>query len=311
MFQAGQLRQIKSRVFHLIGAGSTGSGNANWQSWVVPKEARFVSFLLLGAGGGGGAGTTNTAGGASGGSGAISSAIYPARALPPTIYFNLVVGGVGASTSAGAGGGGGNAAGISTGVSAFITSQINSTTAVTIILFASSGSGASGGVGGTGGSAATVANIGYISRALMFNFVAGSAGVNPATNVTTTIPVSGGAGGSSGGAGSSVLAGDLCLVGGSPNTTVLASGGATVVGTGTQGASGHTNLLDCSPFISSSIPWYSIGGAGGGAGTGGSGIGGAGGHGAVGSGGGGAGVGATAVGAGGNGGSAFCLIEWW
>jgi hypothetical protein len=66
----------------------TSSGNLA-TTWVKPRGASMVRFLLIGAGGGGGAGTS-TAGGGGGGSGAVTSWIGPAMFVPDIL--NVVVG---------------------------------------------------------------------------------------------------------------------------------------------------------------------------------------------------------------------------
>ena len=50
-------------------------------TWVKPRGASMVRFLLIGAGGGGGNGSS-TAGGGGGGSGSIASWIGPAMFVP-------------------------------------------------------------------------------------------------------------------------------------------------------------------------------------------------------------------------------------
>jgi len=57
-------------------------------TWVKPRGASMVRFLLIGAGGGGGAGTS-TAGGGGGGSGAVTSWIGPAMFVPDILNINV------------------------------------------------------------------------------------------------------------------------------------------------------------------------------------------------------------------------------
>jgi len=61
-------------------------------TWIKPRGASMVRFLLIGAGGAGANGTS-TAGGGGGGSGAITSWIGPAIFIPDSLRINVGIGG--------------------------------------------------------------------------------------------------------------------------------------------------------------------------------------------------------------------------
>ena len=63
-------------------------------TWIKPRGASMVRFLLIGAGGGGSNGTS-TSGGNGGGSGAITSWIGPAIFIPDSLRITVGVGGNG------------------------------------------------------------------------------------------------------------------------------------------------------------------------------------------------------------------------
>jgi len=314
MFQAGLLKQYRERCFFAVGGGGSTLTTAAIVPWSIPKDARFVSFMLVGPGGGGAGGATAAAGstrsgGGGGGPGAMTNAIFPARALPQTIFMMLPAGGPGgaANTSATA------------TTFAMITANPNSIATVPSnqFLFANFGAiGLVAGTGGAAGTAATIANCQLAAKAFCVNYNAGSA-----------------AGGAAGSPGASPVLAYLCSPGaggGSTVTTTPAAGGSVTTANATNpfysasastilsqggvtagplyGANGYDNILDSTPFGAAVAGLFSVGGAGGASID--SGTGGAGGFGGIGSGGGGGGAGSTG-GAGGNGGPSFCLIEWW
>ncbi len=322
MYQAGQLKQYAERCFYVIGNGPGGvAGTSNWIPWTVPKEARFVSFMVVGAGAGGAAGTggvaaATRAGGSGGGSGGITSAIYPARALPTTMHICMTPGGAGGVTSAQSGGGGGNVAGTTTLILSVISSISGSTNSAHLIIYANGGTGGTSTTAGAAGAAGAINNMGYGQRALSLLFNAGQVGIIQnvsASNLSAIMPVTGGGGG----AGTTLAAvfnagninqGDSIMTGGATGTVALVRGGLSA--STVNGSNGLDTLLNCKPFGNSQSPWYSLGGAGGASSD--AGQGGNGGIGGIGSGGGGGGAGVTGShGVGGRGGAGFCIIEWW
>jgi hypothetical protein len=333
MYQAGQLVQYKERCFYVVGSGSAPSV-PDVVNFTIPKQARFVYFMLIGAGGGGGGGavaTANKAGCGGGGSGAVTSAIYSARTLPANILIQVSTGGTGAlgATTLNANGNNGNAGGAA---SIGVNVQSSQANLPGCILFASPGQGGgantgnSVGTGGAGGSttSAALAATPFVSRAISYNNIAGSAGGSGST-ATTTPANYGYVGLTCGGAGSAGLgaAGSSVNNGGSiaanntenifllPLNTILVRGGArdTNVQGGNVGYNGYSNILESIPFATNT-PLFSLGGGGAGSDS----IlstGDIGGNGDIGCGGGAGAPGITTGGAGGNGGPAFCLIEWW
>src|SRR5690242_19324504 len=90
MYHDGRLQQYKEKCFYVIGTRNVLYGIQ--VPFTLPKTARFISMTGIGAGGNGGSGASNTAGvnrngGSGGGSAAITNIIYPARALPSTIFL--------------------------------------------------------------------------------------------------------------------------------------------------------------------------------------------------------------------------------
>lgn len=242
-------------------------------SWVKPRGASMVRFLLIGPGGGGGNGTSTTGGGG-GGSGAVTSWIGPAMFVPDTLIV-----------FAGAGGSANN-----DGVASSVAPRLG--TFSSNILTAATGRGASGQTQGNGGTAMT-AN--QFTACGIFTSIAGqngglgggtgSAG-NIAASSTTFLSGGGGGAGSAAGTGAGVT----------PNYgyTVLSptTGGGTIAG-----ANGY--------FITQPI-MVGTGGAGGTTSTS---VGTAGGRGGLGCGGGGGGEDATS--GGGRGGDGAVFIWAW
>ena len=68
-------------------------GTSSWQTWVKPKNAKFIHILAIGAGGGGGAGWSASlnsgGGGGGGGAGGVVSGFYPANVLPNTLFIQV------------------------------------------------------------------------------------------------------------------------------------------------------------------------------------------------------------------------------
>jgi len=245
--------------------GGIRSGRDSEFTWIKPRGASMVRFLLIGSGGGGNSGTSS-AGGGGGGSGSIVSWIGPAIFVPDSLQIR--VGGLAASLD-------GDPTAVYYYSPAGAYELLNARGGI-------AGSGTSGGSGGT----AMPAN--YFTASGIFNAVAGQGGANGSSagaggnvSASSTTFLSGGAGGS-GGSGQN---------GGSvtPNYGYTALPATTFGGT-VAGADGY--------FITQPI-MVGTGGAGGTTTTG---VGTAGGRGGIGCGGGGGGEDAlTGGGRGGNG----------
>lgn len=313
-FQCGQLYQIHQKCFYAVGGGGTTITTAAIVPFAIPKEARFVSIMLIGAGGGGAGGATGAtgssrSGGGGGGPGAMANAIFSARTLPSTIFLILPNGGLGGTANNNA---------TATAI-ALITANPSSITTVVSNQILHTNFGVAGQVAGTGGAAgaaSTTANCLLGARALSINFNAntgtgGAAGSPGASTSVQSLCSAGAAGGSTSSAtpsagGSVTTTNAVNIFYSGSASTILVQGGVTA--TPLAGAQGIDNILSSVPFGASMNSWYSLGGAGGASID--SGTGGNGGNGAIGSGGGGGGAGSTG-GNGGDGGPSFCLIEWW
>ena len=316
MYQTGQLKQFRERCFYAVGGGGLTITSAAVVPFSIPKEARFVSILLIAPGGGGGGGGVATAGtsrsgGGGGGPGATATAIFAARTLPETIFMILPAGGVGGSSASNA----------TATTIALVTANPSSIATVPSnqILHATFGAiGLTAGSGGAAGTVSTVANCQFAQRALSVNFnagnAAGAAAGNPGVAFALAGLTSGGGGGgsvatatpSNGGSVTTVSATNIFFT--NSATSVLAQGGLTAGSL--AGGDGWDAILGTVPFGVNAYGWFSLGGAGGASSD--AGTGGRGGYGAIGSGGGGGGGGVTGQGGrGGDGGPSFCLIEWW
>ena len=262
----------------------------NWQTFVKPRNAKFIEIFCLGGGGGGGHSLISAAaqvGGAGGGSAGIVRGIIPAFILPDIFFILVGKGGIGAKTSGTAGG---------TGGISYISLD-GTTSEQTLICKSSTSTAAGGSTGAGGGTGASVAvtSLSAFGNLGLFTAIAGVAGSNGGANTGTsgfsqtalgTNIVTGGAGGGGKtalvfGAGGSILPAPAVL-------TTQVSGGVTA---GQNGANGYGTL----------IPFCGTGGAGGAGIT--TGTGGRGGNGWYGCGGGGVGCGSvvTAAGDGGDG----------
>ena len=267
----------------------------NWQTFVKPRNAKFIEIFCLGAGGGGGHvsnGTSGTNGGGGGGAGGIVRGIIPAFLLPDTFYILVGKGGIGAKTPGTVGAGG------------ITYLSLDGTISEQTLICKSSTITAGGGQFENPGAAATVSavTLSAFGNLGLFTATAGGGGGAGGTSTPTvgnsqialsTSIVTGGAGGGGKTAGAFAAGGNITAASAILTSTVL--GGQT---TGANGADGYGTL---SPFCGT--------GGGGGAGlAGGSGIGGKGGKGFYGCGGGGGG-GTTSVGAfGGDGGDGLVII---
>ena len=128
-------------------------GTSSWQTWVKPKNAKFIQILAIGGGGGGGAGWSSSfnsgGGGGGGGAGAVVSGFYPANVLPNTLYIQIGSGGAGGRNRSDNGG---------SGTATFISINAGSA-AVDRIIYANPGTfggAGSGSIAGTAGGGAGV-----------------------------------------------------------------------------------------------------------------------------------------------------------
>lgn len=167
--------------FYYQGSATTGR-NARW---VKPRGCSMVRFLLIGGAGGGSANATS--GGAGGGSGAMTSLVIPALFVPNSILVQVGAGGNGAGGTATSGAG-------SPGNDTFLLGVFTSSTPVTLLTAQNGGGGSASGTGGSGGTTETG---NFFSAAGIYESIAGQAGAASNTNLvaSSTIPLTGGAGG--------------------------------------------------------------------------------------------------------------------
>ena len=267
----------------------------NWQTFVKPRNTKFLQIFCLGGGAGGGhctVGAGGVIGAGGGGSGGIVKGIIPAFLLPDILYILVGKGGAGARTSAGTGGG---------GSISYISLDGTLNYTQTEVIRSSAGSAVGGTASGTGGAAATAANLGGVFSILgLFISIAGvngsAGGANTGTSGTSqssigTNLITGGAGG--GGKTASVFGAGGIITAAPVILTSQVNGGVTA---GQNGDSGYGTLQ----------PFCGTGGAGGAGVT--TGIGGKGGNGYFGCGGGGGGAGSLTGGFGGDGGDGLVII---
>jgi hypothetical protein len=281
---------------------NSGIGALNgWQTWIKPRNAKFIQIFCLGSGGGGAGGALNTAGStaASGGGGGASGfmrVIYPANVLPDTLYVLVGVGGAGGTGSAVTGNGQAGAAGSNS-----VVAISPSTAAIGLLAGSNTAPPGGGAAAGTGGTVPTVAIVTQspFSQLGIYNIVVGLVGIASEVNTTAlaTTLVTGGAGG-----GTKPFNSPFQRAGGSilPASVILTTQLDGLVGGG-NGGSGYGSMN----------PFCGTGGAGGGGNL--TGNGGNGGNGFYGSGGGGGGAGLTSGtsftgGRGGKGGDGLVII---
>lgn len=289
------------------------------QTWIKPKGATMIHFLLIGSGGGGAGGqssASNKGGGGGGGSGAITSVVVPAIFVPNILRILVAKGGRGGA--AGQSGEAGNETSI------FLGRGLSSIVRPNIFLRCAGGPGStSGNPGFNGGTATnftladiggTVALLGIFSNTgiatnIGHNGVPGSNGgssttfnASNLTGVWNVISISGGTGGAGASSTTAGIGGTITLQaavnfegGGFYYPSNIISGGASGGGNGNAG-------------VRSLTPFFNTGGTGGGSSV--AGTGGNGGDGGYGCGGGGGGGGATG-GRGGNGGDGIAIITSW
>jgi len=289
---------LKRQVFYCN--ASTGS---TWQTWVKPRNVKFISFFVLGGGGGGGGGQTNSAGlsrrgGGSGGSSSITTGLFQANLIPDTLFIQVGAGGAGGTAN--------NAGG--NGDLSYISVYPDTTISSGNIILQSGDSPAGGATniagGGTAGTAGTAWTGALFDKNGLFSLFNGQIGVTGPIGAATSKGISGltSAGACGGGVATSTASAGGNIIGAGFIPTV--SGGTI---SGNNGGDGYTSNIP-SNNMTSRLPMIFTGGAGGGASN--ATAGGNGGNGGFGSGGGGGGGGTTG-GNGGNGGSGVVIITSW
>lgn len=268
--------------------------NANggtWQTWSKPKKCNYVYIICIGGGGGGAAGATvNNSSAGGGASGAITRILYNAQQLSDVLYVQVGLGGVGGLNSGALG-----ANGTRSSVALQPTVLAQNLVAISGAAGAIGGSSASAGETASTQATATFYTLGnFISTAGRANNTSGSLDIIP---LTSQITCPGAAGGRFSSVPSISDAGSILSTTYSPLIPLGISSSASGVN-GTNGGDGVTIWK----------PFFSTGGAGGGASV--TASGGRGGDGGIGSGGGGGGAGATLAqgGSGGKGGDGLVII---
>jgi hypothetical protein len=271
--------------------------NANggaWQTWRKPRKCNYVYIMCIGGGGGGGAGATVNNGNAGGGaSGAITRILYNAQQLLDILYVQVGLGGAGGLNN-------GNLGANGTRSLVALQPTVIAQNLLAISGNAGAGGGAAGGSTAAGETASTQATAtfytlgNFISTAGRVNTVTGLLDITPLTSQITSPGAAGG-----GFTSTSVIfqAGSILSTTYSPLIPLGVSSSTAGVN-GTNGGDGVTIWK----------PFFSVGGAGGGASV--TANGGKGGNGGIGSGGGGGGAGATLAqgGSGGKGGDGLVII---
>tara|TARA_R110000868_G_scaffold46_3_gene604 strand:+ start:7992 stop:8858 length:867 start_codon:yes stop_codon:yes gene_type:complete len=262
-----------------------------WQTWIKPRNAKMVSFFVIGAGAGGGGGyqaaTGNKSGGAGGGTAGYIKLVIQASILPDILYILPGTGGIG-----GTGGAVPTAGNPATKSYVCLTPDTSSISNIVCTSgnVAATGGGAGSTVLSTVGAAETVGTAANGVFLNLGNFIAnvgiiggvGNTGIAANSTFVSFTVAGGGGGGTGNGSGLTPTAGQ--------RFSAIAS---TPVNTkGSDGAIFYTPFLNL------------FGGRGGGGGT----TGGNGGNGAPGCGGGGGGAGTTSAGNGGRGGDGLIMI---
>lgn len=262
-----------------------------WQTWIKPRNAKIVSFFVIGAGAGGGGGyqaaTGAKSGGAGGGTAGYIKLVIQASLLPDILYILPGTGGIG--------GIGGASPTAGTSATKSFVCVIPDTSSISNIVCTSGNVAATGGGAGStvlsiAGAAETVGTAANGVFLNLGNFIAnvGIAGVAGAlvtssnsTFISFMIP-GGGGGGTGNGSGFTAITGQRF----------------SAIATTPVNTKGSDGAIFYTPFLTL------FGGRGGGGGT----TGGNGGNGAPGCGGGGGGAGTTSAGNGGRGGDGLIMI---
>jgi hypothetical protein len=286
----------------------------NWQTWKKPRGINFVHVFCIGGGGGGRAGEAADPphGGIGGGGAATSTALFPAWALPDTLFIQVGAGGAGGTRGVNPTGGGAS-------IIALWPSETTPTTN-NLLLRASGGSFSPSGLAAPSASANTVAASNLASIGVV-KFVAGVGSTDRSTSQYSFSPNFVGQGGGRGGDGKNTnnTPGDpgqqyVYGLGQGFNQTVdapVGAGGAAADGAAGRGGDGTSGFV-----LFPGLSYMSGGTGGGGAGraTLADANGGNGGNGGIGCGGGGGGgnfAGSFPGSRGGNGGPGLVIITSW
>jgi hypothetical protein len=296
---------LKKQIFY----NNTNTGTTVWQVWVKPNNAKFVHFVVIGAGGGGGGGASSTTGtsrrgGGGGGSSSITTGLFSANQIPDTLYVQVGAGGtsgIGLTTNSNGGSG---------EISYVSVAPDSGYTTINILLqsgTAAATGGASGTNSGTAGVAGTAWTGGILSDLGLISYYDGqNGGLGQTTQTPINIGISGITTGGAPGAGTN---------GGTwqPGGNITGSGFINTVSGGTvSGGNGSGGYMTSIPSIDSSARQHMLftGGAGGASSDASSG--GVGGNGTFGSGGAGGGAGFTNLGGNaGKGGDGLVIITAW
>ena len=270
--------QQDMKIFYAI------SGSNSWQTWTKPRKCQWVWIMAIGGASSGIAGSNiNNSSGQAGAAGAVTRGLFNASFLPDTLYVQVGPGGAGTTSISVA----------NPGTRSFIALQ-PSTTSTNVVL-------TSGAVAATATTAgglitetpATTTNMAFATLGTFLSIQTLSQGNVDTTPLISTLVTNGGYGGGKTNT-PSVVPGKSIL---SSSISPLIRGG--IGSLTTDGDSGGDGITSWKPF-------FSTGGAGGGAST--VGFGGKGGDGGIGSGGGGGGAGTLGGGSGGKGGDGLVVI---
>jgi len=203
-------------------------GTSAWQTWIKPRNCKFVWMMCIGGGGGG-----FPNGGTGGGGAAMTKAIFPANVLPDILFVQPGVGGV-------------------SNIQQAARSFVSITPSSAIIMNLVCTSGTSIAIGSTGETAATVAAAGLLSLGNFISIAGSSGGSGAGVTPFQSTVISGGAAGAqtTTSTGPSIASTDFGTF------TIQAIPG----GAGTVGGKGSDGVFSWKPF-------YSLGGAGGGGST--------------------------------------------
>ena len=266
------------------------SGTNDWQTWIKPRNCKFVWMICIGGAAGGGGGQSGVAnppttynGGGGGCSAAVTRALFPANVLPDILYIQPGPGGAGGTA------GGGQSSG---GNRSFVSIVASSATVMNLVC-TSGLVAAAGTLTNTGETAATTAAAGLLSLGNFISVAGGASGgqvdVTPLSGTITSVGTVGGSANSTAGL--------------SSNTILSTSFSPSL-----QGLGSTTTTNNGVSYISWK-PFFTLGGCGGGGFGATAGNGGKGGDGGFGSGGGGGGAAFNGTGGvGGKGGDGLVII---
>jgi hypothetical protein len=265
-----------------------------WQTWQKPRKCNYVYIMCIGGGGGGGAGpTVNNGNGSGGASGAVTRILYNAQQLSDVLYIQVGVGGVGGLNS-GLPGANGTRSSVALQPTVLAQNLVAISGNVGAIAGNAGGSTSAGETASTQATAVFFTLSNFTSTAGRSNIPSGPLDITPLTSQITCA-------GATGGGFSSI---PVITQAGS----VLSTPYSSLIPSGSSSSAAGVNGTDGGDGVTIWKPFFSVGGAGGGASV--TANGGRGGNGGIGSGGGGGGAGATLAqgGSGGKGGDGLVII---